>query len=91
MLELDLPVLSHPDFLRENNAKIRQQYEALTKWKEKVHDANVVNKEKFEQTRALITALRKENEELQKKYADTQEENVSGLFIFSISEMRGSA
>lgn len=44
---------------------MKKQFETLSQWKQKVHDANVANREKFEQTRALITALRAENEELQ--------------------------
>ena len=44
---------------------MKKQFDTLSQWKQKVHDANVANREKFEQTRALITALRSENEELQ--------------------------
>lgn len=46
---------------------MKKQFETLSQWKQRVHDANVMNREKFEQTRALITSLREENKELQKK------------------------
>jgi flagellar motor switch protein FliG len=56
------------EYLKENNEMMKKQFETLSQWKQKVHDANIMNREKFEQTRALITALRSENEELQTKF-----------------------
>ena len=55
---------------------MKKQYETLSQWKQKVHDANVANREKFEQTRALITALRSENEELQTSVKDISSREV---------------
>nr|QNL15273.1 inhibitor of nuclear factor kappa-B kinase subunit gamma [Littorina littorea] len=68
------------EYLKENNEMMRKQFETLSQWKQKVHDANVMNREKFEQTRALITSLRAENEELQTSFRDTfnKEESLAG-------------
>ncbi|KAK7495487.1 hypothetical protein BaRGS_00013185 [Batillaria attramentaria] len=65
------------DYLKENNEMMKKQFETLSQWKQKVHDANVMNREKFEQTRAVITALRSENEELQRKVTDAQDKEVT--------------
>lgn len=43
-----------------HNSIIKRQYDSLTEWRKKEND-------KFEQTKALITALRAENQELQVK------------------------
>ncbi|KAL8559163.1 hypothetical protein ACOMHN_048410 [Nucella lapillus] len=68
------------EYLKENNEMMKRQFDTLSQWKQKVHDANVLNREKFEQTRALITALRSENEELQVKVRDSshKEDLLSG-------------
>ncbi|CAG5117340.1 unnamed protein product, partial [Candidula unifasciata] len=47
-------------YLRSLNTTTKRQYDALTEWRRKEND-------KFEQTKALITALRAENQELQVK------------------------
>lgn len=65
------------EYLKENNEMMKKQFETLSQWKQKVHDANVLNREKFEQTRALITALRSENEELQAKVRDNSDKEDS--------------
>lgn len=67
----------HSDYLKENNEMMKKQFETLSLWKQKVHEANVMNRDKFEQTRALITALRSENEDLQKKMKEKQDNEVS--------------
>ena len=46
------------DNLREHNAKMREQCEDLALWKRR-------EQEKFEQTKALITALRADNQDMQ--------------------------
>ncbi|CAL1528162.1 unnamed protein product [Lymnaea stagnalis] len=48
------------DNLRTHNAVVKKQYEALAEWRKNEND-------KFEKTKALITALREENQELQVK------------------------
>ncbi|XP_059146709.1 NF-kappa-B essential modulator-like [Physella acuta] len=56
--EIDKENIALRDNLRENNAVVKKQYEALSTWRKK-------EQEKFERTKALITALREENQEHQ--------------------------
>ncbi|XP_076447760.1 uncharacterized protein LOC143284710 [Babylonia areolata] len=65
------------EYLKENNEMMKKQFETLSQWKQKVHDANVLNRDKFEQTRALITALRSENEELLVKIRENNDKEDS--------------
>ncbi|XP_067683522.1 optineurin-like [Haliotis asinina] len=60
------------DYLKDNNEMMKKQYEALAEWKKKVHDANVANRDKFDQTKALIVGLRKDNEELLEKVRELE-------------------
>ncbi|XP_046569129.1 NF-kappa-B essential modulator-like [Haliotis rubra] len=64
------------DYLKDNNEMMKKQYEALAEWKKKVHDANVANRDKFDQTKALILGLilglRKDNEELLEKVRELE-------------------
>ena len=72
------------EYLKENNEMMKKQFETLSQWKQKVHDANVLNREKFEQTRALITALRTENEELQTTIKDSHNKEVRHMIYIYI-------
>ncbi|BFZ08394.1 hypothetical protein BsWGS_11433 [Bradybaena similaris] len=58
--EIERENLALKDNLRMHNTIIKRQYDSLTEWRKKEND-------KFEQTKALITALRAENQELQVK------------------------
>uniref|UniRef100_A0A0B7BU47 CCHC NOA-type domain-containing protein n=1 Tax=Arion vulgaris TaxID=1028688 RepID=A0A0B7BU47_9EUPU len=58
--EIERENMALKDNLRTHNAIVKKQYDSLTEWRKKEN-------EKFEQTKALITALRVENQELQVK------------------------
>ncbi|XP_071082186.1 NF-kappa-B essential modulator-like [Haliotis cracherodii] len=60
------------DYLKDNNEMMKKQYEALAEWKKKVHDANIANRDKFDQTKALILGLRKDNEEMLEKVQELE-------------------
>lgn len=55
------------DYLRDNNEKMKIQYQNLSEWKEKIRVNNTKNKEKFDQTREVVQSLTKENEELRRE------------------------
>lgn len=63
------------DNLRTHNAVVKKQYDALAEWRKKEND-------KFEQTKALITALRADNQELQVKVMTLVDKEVSIDFYF---------
>ena len=56
---------------------MKRQFETLSTWKQKVHEANQTNREKFDQTKALILSLRKDNEELEETISKMKEREVS--------------
>ena len=55
------------DQLKENNEMMKQQYQNLLTWKEKIRQTNVQNKEKYDQTRQVVVDLRQENSDLKQK------------------------
>ncbi|XP_041378060.1 optineurin-like [Gigantopelta aegis] len=60
-------------YLRENNEMMKRQFETLSKWKQKVHEANQTNREKFDQTKSLIISLRKNKDELQERIDELEQ------------------
>ena len=55
------------DQLKENNEMMKQQYQNLLTWKEKIRQTNVQNKEKYDQTRQVVVDLRQENSDLKQR------------------------
>ncbi|XP_061187391.1 optineurin-like [Saccostrea echinata] len=55
------------DYLRDNNEKMKIQYQNLAEWKEKIRSNNMKNKEKFDQTKEVVQTLTKENEDLKRE------------------------
>lgn len=52
------------DYLKDNNEKMKVQYQNLSEWKEKIRVNNARNKEKFDQTKEVVLTLTRENAEL---------------------------
>ncbi|XP_055881811.1 NF-kappa-B essential modulator-like [Biomphalaria glabrata] len=69
--EIENENLALRDSLRQNNAVVKKQYEAVSEWRKR-------EMEKFEQTKALITALRAEIQDLQEKLL-AKDENEKSL------------
>uniref|UniRef100_A0A8W8M5U9 CCHC NOA-type domain-containing protein n=1 Tax=Magallana gigas TaxID=29159 RepID=A0A8W8M5U9_MAGGI len=52
------------DYLKDNNEKMKLQYQNLSEWKEKIRVNNARNKEKFDQTKEVVQTMTRENAEL---------------------------
>lgn len=50
--------------MKDNNEKMKLQYQNLSEWKEKIRVNNARNKEKFDQTKEVVQTMTRENAEL---------------------------
>ncbi|KAK6177064.1 hypothetical protein SNE40_015243 [Patella caerulea] len=69
LMEFSKENLELQTYMKENNDMMKKQFDTLQQWKDKVQQANVANREKFEQTKTLISTLRRDNNQYIDKIA----------------------
>ncbi|XP_012228357.1 optineurin-like isoform X2 [Linepithema humile] len=73
--------------LKQNNVSMKQQFQTLAIWQEEVMKVHQNHKQKFAETRKLISQLKQENTDLQTKLLQWQQiENMGFEPISAISE-----